>query len=72
MSLIVGLASTISSSRRTGQRWCCTAQCLEANPVSSIGVVAAHCCQWKLPANGFEGSLPNLPTGQIYTATAQM
>ena len=71
MSLIVGLACTISSSRRTGHCWCSTAQCLEANPVSSIGVVAAH-CQWKLPANGFEGSLPNLPTAQIYTATAQM
>ena len=37
MSLIVGLVQ--ASSSRTAS---CTAQCLEANPVSSIGVVAAQ------------------------------
>ena len=53
---------TIPSSR---QCWC-TAQCLEANPVSSIGVLAAH---WIAARQRLRGSLPNLATAQIYTAT---
>ena len=57
MSLIVGLVQ--ASSSRTAS---CTAQCLEANPVSSIGVLAAQSSATKLPAaNGSWGHWPTCP-----------
>ena len=65
MSLIVGLVQA-SSSRTAG----CTAQCLEANPVSSIGVVAGQCYKTARCCQRLSGSLPNLPTAQFYTAPA--
>ena len=59
MSLIVGLVQFPVAAGT----WCTAAvQCLEANPVSSIGVLAAQSSATKLPAaNGSWGHCPTCP-----------